>query len=71
MEGVGRVFGAKLEDRPMGAAGFFELEEWLAKLDGLGDRLVKVRDVVDGEGFRAALDRALSKARKSNAGRKK
>ena len=50
--------------------GFFDLEEQFAKLDGLGDPLVKVAEVVRWEGFREALDTAFAKARKSNAGRK-
>ena len=50
--------------------GFFDLEERFAKLDGLGDPLVKIAEVVDWEGFRSALNRAFSRPRKSNAGRK-
>ena len=50
--------------------GFFDLEERFAKLDGLGDPLVKIAEVVDWEGFRSALNRAFSKPRKGNAGRK-
>ena len=50
--------------------GFFGLEERFAKLDGLGDPLVKVAEVVHWEGFRGALNTAFAKARKSNAGRK-
>ena len=50
--------------------GFFDLEERFAKLDGLGDPLVKVAEVVRWEGFRGALNTAFAKARKSNAGRK-
>ena len=51
--------------------GFFDLEERFAKLDGLGDPLVKIAQVVDWEGFRSVLNRAFAKSRKSNAGRKK
>jgi len=54
----------------MGMPGFFDLEERFSKLDGLGDPLVKLSGVVDWEGFRPVLDAALSKPRKSNAGRK-
>ena len=50
--------------------GFFDLEERFAKLDGLGDPLVKIAKVVDWERFRSVLDKALTKSRKSNAGRK-
>ena len=50
--------------------GFFDLEERFAKLDGLGDPLVKIAGVVDWERFRSVLDKALTKSRKSNAGRK-
>ena len=50
--------------------GFFDLEERFAKLDGLGDPLVKVAQVVHWEGFRSVLNRAFAKARKSHAGRK-
>ena len=50
--------------------GFFDLEDRFAKLDGLGEPLVKIAQVVDWEGFRSVLNRAFAKARKSNAGRK-
>jgi len=50
--------------------GFFDLDERFAKLDGIGDPLVKIKAVVDWEGFRPILDEALEKPRKSNAGRK-
>ena len=50
--------------------GFFDLDETCIKLDGLGDPLAKIADVVDWEDFRPALDRALTKPRKSAAGRK-
>jgi IS5 family transposase len=50
--------------------GFFDLEDRFAKLDGLGDPLVKIAQVVDWEGFHSVLNRAFAKARKSNAGRK-
>ena len=39
--------------------GFFDLEDRFAKVDGLGDPLVKVAQVVDWEGFRSVLKRAL------------
>ncbi len=54
----------------MGMPGFFDLDERFAKLDGLGDPLARLAGVVDWEGFRPVLDTALSKPRKSNAGRK-
>ncbi len=54
----------------MGLPGFFDLEERFAKLDGLGDPLAKLSGSVNWEGFRPALDAALSKPRKSNAGRR-
>ena len=54
----------------MRAPGFFDLEERFAKLDGLGNPLFKVAEVVCWEGFRAGLDTAFAKPRKSNAGRK-
>lgn len=57
-------------NKTMRMPGFFDLEERFAKLDGLGDPLVKIAEVVDWEGFRSALNRAFSKPRKSNAGRK-
>lgn len=50
--------------------GFFDLDETYSKLDGLGDPLVKIADLVRWEEFTPVLDRALSKPRKSNAGRK-
>jgi len=50
--------------------GFFDLDERYAKLDGIGDPLVKIKAVVDWERFRPILDEALAKPRKSNAGRK-
>ena len=54
----------------MRAPGFVDLEERFAKLDGLGEPLRKISQVVDWEGFRPALNRASAKARKSKAGRK-
>ena len=53
--------------RPLG---FFDLEDRFAKLDGLGEPLLKIAQVVDWERFRSVLERAFAKARKSNAGRK-
>ena len=50
--------------------GFFDLDERFAKLDGIGDPLVKIRAVVDWEGFRPILEAAQAKPRKSAAGRK-
>lgn len=50
--------------------GFFDLDETYAKLDGLGDPLLRLADLVRWEGFRPVLDEALTKPRKSNAGRK-
>lgn len=50
--------------------GFFDLDERYAKLDGIGDPLVKIDVAVDWEGFRSLLVEALAKPRKSNAGRK-
>lgn len=50
--------------------GFFDLDERYTKLDGIGDPLVKIKAVVDWEGFRPILDEALAKPRKSKAGRK-
>jgi len=37
---------------------FFDLDDRFAKLDGIGDPLVKIRAVVDWEGFRPILDAA-------------
>ena len=54
----------------MSQPGFFDLEETYSKLDGLGDPVVKIVGLVGWEGFRSVLDRALTKPRKSNAGRK-
>ena len=56
--------------KTMRMPGFFDLEERFAKLDGLGDPLAKIAEVVDWEGFRTALTRAFSRPRKGNAGRK-
>jgi IS5 family transposase len=50
--------------------GFFDLDDRYAKLDGIGDPLVKIKEAVDWEGFRPILNEALAKPRKSNAGRK-
>jgi len=50
--------------------GFFDLDDRFAKLDGIGDPLVKIRAVVDWEGFRPILEAAQAKLRKSAAGRK-
>ena len=54
----------------MRAPGFFDLEERFAKLDELGDPLKKIAESVKWEEFRAVLTDALSKPRKSRAGRK-
>ena len=54
----------------MRSPGFFDPEERFAKLDGLGEPLVTVEQVVHWEGFRSVLSRAFAKARKSQAGRK-
>lgn len=50
--------------------GFFDLDDRFAKLDGIGDPLVKIKGAVDWEGFRAILEQAQAKPRKSSAGRK-
>ena len=50
--------------------GFFDLDDRFAKLDGIGDPLVKIKGAVDWEGFRAILEETQAKPRKSNAGRK-
>ena len=50
--------------------GFFDLDERFAKLDGIGDPLLKIRAVVDWEGFRPILEAAQAKPRQSAAGRK-
>jgi transposase len=50
--------------------GFFDLDDRFAKLDGIGDPLVKIRAVVDWEGFRPILEAAQAKPRKCAAGRK-
>lgn len=50
--------------------GLLDPEERYAKLDDLEDPLVKISQVVDWEGFRPVLNRALAKSRKSKAGRK-
>ena len=60
----------ELGDNSMRAPGFFDLEERFAKLDELGDPLKKIAESVNWEGFRAVLTDALSKSRKSKAGRK-
>ena len=49
---------------------FFNLEERFTKLDGLGDPLVKIAQVVDWEGSPSVLNPAFAKSRKSNTGRK-
>ena len=54
----------------MRAPGLFDLEERYAKLDGLGDPLAKVAQVVQWEDFRTVLNNALSKPRKNHSGRK-
>ena len=54
----------------MGQRGFFDPGDRFSKLDGLGDPLAKIAEVVDREGFRPALDEAFARPRKSNAGRK-
>ena len=50
--------------------GFFYLDERFAKLDGIGDPLVKIKTAVDWEGFRGVLEASSEKPRRSNAGRK-
>ena len=42
----------------MSQPGFFDLDDRFAKLDGIGDPLVKIRAVVDWEGFRPILEAA-------------
>lgn len=54
----------------MRAPGFFDLEERFAKLDELGDPLLKITNSLNWKEFRAVLTDALSKPRKSKAGRK-
>ena len=50
--------------------GFFDLDDRCAKLDGIGDPLVKIRAVVDWEDFRPIFEAAQAKPRNSGAGRK-
>ena len=66
-DGVELGYGSRSRRVRMRTPGFFDLEERFAKLDGLGDPMVKVAEVVRWEGFRGALDTAFAKARKSNA----
>ena len=61
--------GVEAGESGLGAPGFFDLEGRFAKLDGLGDPLVKIAGAMSWEGFRAVLSRALAKPRKSNVGR--
>ncbi len=55
---------------PDAAPGFFYVDVCYAKLDEIGDPLVKINEVVDWEGFQPILVQALEQPRKSNAGRK-
>jgi hypothetical protein len=50
--------------------GLFDLEFRLEKIDANGDPLKKLNDVIDWEIFRAELEAARDKERKSPAGRK-
>lgn len=49
--------------------GFFDLEERYAELSKAGDPLVKLNELIPWEKFRTTLALALSKQKKSNAGR--
>lgn len=54
----------------MNQPGFFDLDERYAQLSKQGDPLVKLNDIIPWNSFRPLLKRALSKTRKSAAGRK-
>ncbi|WP_317216105.1 transposase, partial [Gluconobacter sp. GP1] len=49
--------------------GFFDVEERLARLSGLGDQLEAFSRTVDFEAFRPDLDKALAYADGSKGGR--
>ena len=53
----------------MKPAGFFDVDERLARLSGLGDQLEAFSRTVDFEAFRPDLDRALAYADGSKGGR--
>ena len=53
----------------MKQAGFFEVEEWLALLSGLGDQLEAFSRTVDFEVFRPDLELVLAYSNGSKGGR--
>ncbi|BCI68777.1 hypothetical protein AAJCM20276_34010 [Acetobacter aceti] len=53
----------------MKQAGFFDVEERLARLSGLGDQLEAFSRTVDFEVFRPELDKALAYSDGSKGGR--
>lgn len=54
----------------MKQAGMFEMDNRMGKIDGNGDPLVKLNEVIDWEMFRPDMEKVRQKERKSNAGRK-
>lgn len=53
----------------MKQAGFFDVDERLARVSALGDPLEVMASVIDFEGFRPVLDRALARSDGSKGGR--
>ena len=53
----------------MKQAGFFEVEERLRRVSDLGDPLEAMAGIIDFEGFRAVLDKALARSDRSRGGR--
>lgn len=49
--------------------GFFDVEEWLARLNGLGDQLEAFSQTVDFEAFPPDLEKALAYSDGSKGGR--
>ena len=53
----------------MKQVGFFDVEERLKRVSDLGDPLEAIGEIIDFEGFRPVLDKALSRSDGSKGGR--
>jgi transposase, IS5 family len=58
-----------MQKMPISQPGFFDLRERYDQLNKSGDPLVKLNEIIPWEDFRASLNKALRKIRKSKAGR--
>ena len=53
----------------MTQAGFFDVDERLKRVSDLGDPLEVMAEIIDFEGFRPLLDKALARSDRSKGGR--